>query len=131
MDKARRRPSGLTLLELVLASALLVAAAIPIVNASGRAVNIAQDIERRTQATFLAQGEMENAMALAAENFGLDLSKNSANLGNGYLATVQQTTVGLKKTVTVKVGYDKAGDGVLSSSEVLVSFVTIIADKGN
>lgn len=131
MGKARRRPSGLTLLELVLASALLAAAAIPIINTSMRAVNIAQDIERRTQATFLAQREMENAMALAAENFGLDLTKNSASLGSGYLATVQQTTVGLKKTVTVKVGYDKAGDGILSSSEVLVSFATNIADKGH
>ena len=131
MGKARRRPSGLTLLELVLASALLTAAAIPIINTSMRAVNIAQDIERRTQATFLAQREMENAMALAAENFDLNLTKNSASLGSGYLATVQQTTVGLKKTVTVKVGYDKTGDGILSGSEVLVSFATSIADRGH
>jgi len=132
MRKARRRCSGLSLLELVLASALLVAAAVPILNAAGRAVAAAQEIEWRTRATFLAQQEMENVLGLAAENFGRDFTRNSADLGEGYRVTVQQSLLeALKKTILVKVGRDENASAILDNGEVLVTLGTIVADKGN
>jgi len=71
---------------------------------------------------------MEIALAKASENFSTSLAKQSADLGDGYRATVTETTSGLKKTVAVQVGFDTNTNGVLSSDEVLAAFVTVVAD---
>ena len=129
---ARRNHPGLTLLEVVLASALLVAAAVPILNAATRAVTLAQEIDWRTRAAFLAQREMENVLAVAAENYGQDFTRNSADLGDRYRVTVQQSVLTvLKKRISVRVGRDKNGNAILDDSEVLATMGTIVVDKGN
>jgi len=129
---ARRSHPGLTLLEVVLASALLVAAAVPILNAATRAVTLAQEIDWRTRATFLAQREMENVLAVAAENYGQDFTRNSADLGDRYRVTVQQSLLtALKKKISVRVGRDKNGNAILDDSEVLATLGTIVANRGN
>jgi hypothetical protein len=129
---ARRSHPGLTLLEVVLASVLLVAAAVPILNAATRAVTLAQDIDWRTRATFLAQREMENVLAVAAENYSQDFTRNSADLGDGYRVTVQQSLLPvIRKTILVKVGRDKNGNAILDDNEVLVTLGTVVVDKGN
>jgi len=129
---ARRNHPGLTLLEVVLASALLVAAAVPILNAATRAVTLAQEIDWRTRAAFLAQREMENVLAVAAENYSQDFARSSADLGDGYRVTVQQSLLTiLKKTITIRVGRDKNGNAVLDDGEVLATLGTIVANRGN
>jgi Tfp pilus assembly protein PilV len=129
---ARRNHPGLTLLEVVLASALLVAAAVPILNAATRAVTLAQEIDWRTRATFLAQREMENVLAVAAENYSQDFTRNSADLGDRYRVTVQQSLLtALKKKISVRVGRDKNGNAILDDGEVLATLGTIVANRGN
>jgi Tfp pilus assembly protein PilV len=129
---ARRSHPGLTLLEVVLASVLLVAAAVPILNAATRAVTLAQEVEWRTRATFRAQAEMENVLGLAAQDFNRDFTKNSADLGDGYRVTVQQSLLtAIKKTILVKIGRDKNGNAILDDSEVLVTLGTVVANRGN
>lgn len=129
---ARRSHPGLTLLEVVLASVLLVAAAVPILNAATRAVTLAQEAEWRTRATFRAQAEMENVLAVAAVNYSQDFTKNSADLGDGYRVTVQQSLLTvLKKKISVRVGRDKNGNAILDDNEVLVTLGTVVVDKGN
>lgn len=119
---------GLTLMELLLAAALLAACAVPIVEATTHALNLSQEIETRTKATLLAQHEMEAAMAIAAEDFDQTISKDSEDLGDGFLVTISGVRTDLRKTFTVEVGHDANGNSQLDADEVLVAFVTRVAD---
>ena len=128
MDRPTRHLRGLTLVELLLAAALLAVCVVPIVEATTHAIGLAYQIENRTRATLLAQQEMETAIGTAAEDFSQDLTKNSHSLGDGFLVTVTQSTDGLEKTVTVEVGHDTNGNTLLGADEVLAAFVTLAAD---
>jgi len=120
--------SGLTLMEVLVASALLGIALVPAFDMVTRGMVLARDVEVRSRAVFLAEREMETALAAAAQNFGTSLAKQSADLGDGYRATVTETVSGLTKTVGVQVGFDADGNRTLSSGEVLVTFATVVAD---
>ncbi len=115
-------------MELLLAAALLAACAVPIVEGTTYALDLAQEIKTRTRATLLAQQEMEAAMAIAAEDFEADLTKDSADLGDGFRVKVTQNVVDLTKTITVEVGRDTSGNACLDNGEVLVAFKTRVAD---
>lgn len=128
MNRARQHHKGLTLMELLLAAALLAACVVPVVEGTTHALDLAFQIEMRTRATLLAQQEMEAAMAIAAENFSRNLRKDSEDLGDGFRVKVRQNVLDLKKTVTVKVGRDTNGNALLDDEEVLVAFKTRVAD---
>ena len=128
MDRPGKHCRGLTLIELLLAAALLAVCAVPIVEATTHAIGLAQEIETRTKATLLAQQEIEAAMGIAADDFDADLTKDSENLGDAFLVKVTQSADVLKKTVTVEVGHDANGNASLDDSEVLTAFVTQVAD---
>ena len=128
MRYARRHRRGLTLIELLLAAALLAACAVPIVEGTTYALDLAQQIETRTKATLLAQQEMEAAMAIAAEDFDRTLSKDSEDLGDGFLVTISGVRADLCNTLTVEVGRDANGNSQLDTDEVRVAFVTRVAD---
>lgn len=115
-------------MELLLAAALLAACAVPIVDATTRALDLSQEIKTRTKATLLAQHEMEAAMAIAAEDFDQTISKDSEDLGGGFLVTISGVRVDLRKTFAVEVGRDANGNSQLDADEVLVAFVTRVAD---
>ena len=129
---AGRRLKGLTLVELLLASALLAVVAVPILGALARGVTLAAEIDRRTRATLLAQQRMENILAAAAVNFGQDFTRNSEALGSGSFVTVQQTPKTVySKTITVRVGWDADRDGVLETAEALATLGTVIVNPGS
>ena len=128
MVNRRRHPRGLTLMEVLVASALLGIALVPAFDMVTRGMVLARDVEVRSRAVFLAEREMEIALAKATENFSTSLAKPSADLGDGYRATVTESTSGLMKTVIVQAGFDTNTNGVLGSDEVLASFATIVAD---
>jgi type II secretory pathway pseudopilin PulG len=121
----------MTLVELMLATALLGIAAVPIVQAYGHGLATSRQVEMRTRATLLAHQQMETAVAAAMANYSQNLGATSQSLGGGYLATIVQTTKSTyTRLVTVQVGYDTDGDHVLDSSEVLVTFGTLVVDTG-
>jgi len=122
------RRTGLTLMEVLVASALLGVALVPAFDMVTRGMVLARDVEVRSRAVFLAEREMETALAAAGQDFGASLAKQSADLGDGYRATVTETVSGLTKTVGVQVGFDADGNRTLSSGEVLVTFATVVAD---
>ena len=131
MRGPRRYRRGMSLIELLMASALLLIAVVPITDALWRGAALARDIQMRTKATLLAQQEMEAALALAADDFTRDPGKSSAPLGDGYLVTVTGVAVGLTKTISVQVGWDRDKSGSLGSTEVLVALKTIAANVGS
>ena len=128
MMPRRTRRTGLTLMEVLVASALLGIALVPAFDMVTRGMVLARDVEVRSRAVFLAEREMETALAAAGQNFSTSLAKQSQDLGGGYRATVTETVSGLKKTVAVQVGFDADRNGALSSGEVLVTFATVVAD---
>lgn len=125
---AARPPKGLTLVELLLAAALLATAAVPVIEATTRGLDLAYQVDVRTKAVMLAQQEMESAMARLMENFALDVTQNSADLGDGYRVTIQAVTGLYKKTFTVRVGRDKNGNSILDGNEVLIALATSVPD---
>jgi len=130
----RRWRPGFTLIEVVLAAALLAACAVPILSATSRAPRMGDQIKARTQSAFLAQTRMENVLAAATVNFNQNFTRANENLGDGYLATTQQVWspwTPLTKTVTVQVGKDLDGNAVLETNEVLVTLTTLVADTGS
>ena len=128
MMPRQTRQSGLTLLEVLVASVLLGIALVPAFDMVTRGMVLARDVEVRSRAVFLAEREMETALAAAGQDFGTSLAKQSADLGGGYRATVTETVSGLKKTVAVQVGFDADRNRTLSSGEVLATFATVVAD---
>lgn len=128
MGARRRNYRAITLMEVLIASALLAVALVPIFQVLTRGMTLARDVQLRTTAAFLAEKEMETALATAAEDFGVDLTKPSKDLGDGYLVTVNGVDENLRKTFSVQVGWDTDGDGTLDGDEVLVTFVTRAAN---
>ena len=125
-----RHHRGLTLIELILATALLAAAAIPVIEALGRGTAIVSDISHHTQATLLARKELARVTATATEDFQADLATAGRDLGGGYLAAVEQDRDGLTQDLVVRVGWDVNGNGDLAPSEVLTTMTTRIANTG-
>ncbi len=115
-------------MELLLAAALLAACAVPIVEGTTYALDLSQEIKTRTRATLLAQQEMEAAMAIAAEDFDRTISKDSEDLGDGFLVTISGVRTDLRNTFTVEVGRDANRNAQLDADEVLVAFVNRVAD---
>jgi len=128
MGARRRNYRAITLMEVLIASALLAVALVPIFQVLTRGMTLARDIQLRTTAAFLAEKEVETALAAAAEDFGVDLEKSSEDLGDGYLVMIDGVEEGLRKTFSVQVGWDTDGDGTLDGDEVLVTFVTRAAN---
>ena len=128
MRAGRTRGRGLTLTEVVLASALLGAALVPAFDMVTRGLALAHDVQVRSQAAFLAEREMEDALAKAARNFSLNLAKTNQSLGDGYLVTITQTVGSRRKTLHVEVGCDTDGNGALSAGEVLTALSTVVGD---
>jgi type II secretory pathway pseudopilin PulG len=121
----------MTLVELLLAAALLAIAAVPIIQAATQGLDTAREIEMRTRAALLAQQKMESILAAAGEDYSQNFSRSSEALGNGYLATVLETPkTSVTKTIALKVGYDKNKNGVLGDGEVQVSFATVLVNRG-
>jgi Tfp pilus assembly protein PilV len=127
-----RRHKGLSIIEVVMASVLLVVAMVPILNSLTNANMMSSEIERKTQALILAQGELESIRASSVYSFGSagSFTANDVVLSGSYLCNVTDTLLSTDlKQITVSVGYDDNGDGVLSSNEVLVTLTTCIANR--
>lgn len=127
--RCANRCEGFTLPEVVVASALLLVAMVPILKALTAANLDSVIIERKTQSLCLAQGKLNRIRARSIYDFN-DVTENNANLGNSYLCNVSQTTVSSNlKAITVKVGQDIDRNGTLAAGEVEVTLQTQIAKR--
>jgi Tfp pilus assembly protein PilV len=132
-SKANRRRKGLSIIEVAMASALLIVAMVPIIRSLTKANMMSTDIERKTQALVLAQSKLDNIRARSIYNFGSSGSFTASNvvLSGSYLCNVTDTTItaNLLKQITVAVGYDDNGNGTLASGEVEVTLTTYFAKR--
>jgi Tfp pilus assembly protein PilV len=132
-SKSNRRHKGLSIIEVAMASALLIVAMVPILKSLTKANMLSSGVERKTQALVLAQGKLDDIRARSIYNFGSSGSFTASNvvLSGSYLCNVTDTTITANylKQITVSVGYDNNSNGTLSSDEVLVTLTTYFANR--
>ncbi|MDH7598397.1 MAG: hypothetical protein QHH07_02010 [Sedimentisphaerales bacterium] len=122
---------GITIAEVVVASAIMLAAILPILHALTRAQATARLIEWKTHSLVLAQGRLEQIKASAAADYDQSFSQSGLVLDEGYVCTVVDTYgPGADiRTITVSVGYDRDADGSLDPDEPLVTLTGQIARR--
>jgi Tfp pilus assembly protein PilV len=121
------RHSGVTLAEVIVASALLVIAIAPLLKALTAAQVQNRAIERKSWSLLLAQRELECIRARCLRHYDACYSVSAKAVGDGYLCTVADDAHSSLRTVTVLVGLDQNCDGVLATDEVEVSLSTRLA----
>ena len=117
----------MTLTEVVVASALLLVCIAPLLKALTVAQIEDRAIERKSWSLMLAQRELEWIRARCLRHYEACYRVNSKVVGEGYLCTVTDDEDPALRTVTVSVGLDRNGDGVLSDGEVEVRLSTRLA----
>jgi len=131
-SKTYRRHKGLSLIEVAMASVLLIVAMVPILKSLTKANMLSSEVERKTQALVLAQGKLDEIRASSVYGFGSSGSFTAGNvvLSGSYLCNITDTAAGTDlKQITVSVGYDDNGSGTLSSDEVEVTLTTYFANR--
>ena len=130
--KTFRKCAGLTLIEVVIASMLLVVVIIPILKSLALAHASSVKVEHKTRSLVFAQGKLEEIRAKSIYDFtnsGASFTQSNTDLGNSYLCNVTDNSGDPLKEVTVSVGYDSNGDGTLSGGEVNASISTLVARR--
>jgi hypothetical protein len=115
-----------------MASALLIAAMVPVLRSLTKANMLSSSVERKTQCLVLAQGKLDEIRARSIYNFGASGSFTASNvvLSGSYLCNITDTAAGTDlKQITVSVGYDDNHNGTLTSDEVEVVLTTYIANR--
>jgi prepilin-type N-terminal cleavage/methylation domain-containing protein len=125
-----KNKSGFTLPEVIVASALLIIAIVPILKALTQVNANTVLIERRTKSLSLAKMQINELQAKSIYNFDETVSENNKSLDGSYLCNIISQPVNNNlKAITVSVGMDKNKNGSLASDEIEVSLKTQIAKR--
>ena len=123
---------GFTITEVVIASALLIIATVPILKALTNVHVNSIVIERKTISLVLAQSKLEDVRARSIYNYtnsGSSFTQNNISLDGSYLCNVTDNAADPLKTITVAVGYDDNASSSLDVSEVEVTLTTYLARR--
>ena len=113
-----------------MASTLLVVAMVPILKALTIAHFTSSIIERRTISLILAQGKLDEINASSVYHYGDSYTETDSSVSGSYLCNVADSAVSTDlRQITVSVGYDSSGDGVLDAGEIEVTLATLIARR--
>ena len=124
------RRAGFTLTEVVVASALLIIAIVPILKALTSAHVSTTIIEYKTRSLTLAQAKLDEIKARSIYNYSDTFTETDLSLDGSYLCNVQDTGPGTDlRTVTVSVGYDLNGNIQLEADEIEVTLAKLIARR--
>jgi Tfp pilus assembly protein PilV len=113
--KNAKRFAGLTLIEVVIASALLFFAMVPILNCLTVAHASAIKIEHKSRSLLLAQAKLDQIRARSIYNYtngGASFEETGTSLDGLYLCNVTDNRDDFLKTITVSVGYNLDDDTV-------------------
>ena len=129
ITKPEPRTAGFTLTEVVIASALLIVAIVPILKGLTSAHLSSTVIEHKTLSLTLAQAKLDEIKARSVYNFSNSFTKNDISLNGSYMCDVVDDSGDPLRTITVSVGFDSNGDGTLASDEIKVTLATLIARR--
>jgi len=121
---------GFTLTEVVIASALLIIAIVPILKALTISHVSTTAIERKTRCLMLAQAKLDDIRARSVYDYTGTFTETNTSLGGSYLCNVQDNPEGSNlRRIEVLVGYDLSGNNALTPDEVEVGLATLIARR--
>ena len=129
MNPNRRHRTGVTLTEVVVASALLAISVAPLLKALTVAHAADRAIERKSWSLLLAQQQLEWIRARCIRHYDECYRASSKAIRDGYLCTTTDDEHPGLRTVSVSVGLDQNGDGLLSTGEVEVCLRTRLAKQ--
>ena len=116
--------------EVIVASALLVAAIVPILKGLTNAHVVSVVIEEKTKSLALAQGKLDELKARSIYNYSSSFNSSSEQLETNYLCNVTDTSLGSNlRKVKVEVGYDADSDSTLDSGEINITLTTQFAKR--
>ena len=126
----RRANAGLTLTEVVIASAILIIAMVPILKGLTTAHLGTVILERKTRSLVLVQGRLDEIKARSVYNYSQSFAESNLSLDGLYLCNVADEATGSNlRKITVSVGYDYNGDNILDTDEIEVTQATYIAKR--
>ncbi len=126
------RATGFTITEVVVASALLIIAMVPILKALTISYFSTTSIEYKTRSLTLAQAKLDEIKARSIYDYtngGASFAESNTSLDGPYLCNVTDDSGDPLKTITVSVGYDQNGDSTLASDEIEVALTTYLARR--
>ena len=122
--------TGFTLTEVVVASALLIIAIVPILKALTVAHVTSTIIERKTRSLTLAQAKLDEIRARSIYNYSSNFVETSTSLDGPYLCDVKDTSKGTDlREITISVGYDLNGNSMLEADEIEITLATLVARR--
>jgi type II secretory pathway pseudopilin PulG len=126
----RRKVSGFTLTEVIIASTLLILAMVPILKALTSAIASSIIIERRTRSLALAEAKLDEIRARSIYNYADDFSEDNLCLDGPYLCNVTDTSQSTDlRRITISVGHDTDGDNTMRNREIEVTLTTLLARR--
>ena len=130
--KNAKRFAGLSIIEVVMASTLLIIAMIPILKALTVVHSDGIRIEHKSRSLVLAQTKLDNIKARSIYDYtngGSSFAENNTSLDGSYLCNVADDSGDPLKTITVSVGFDSDDNSALSSDEVDITLMTLLARR--
>jgi Tfp pilus assembly protein PilV len=130
-DKKVRFLTGFTLTEVIIASALLLIAMVPILKAltSGHVTTVI--IQRRSHSLMLAQAKLDEIRARSIYNYTSgSFTQSHLSLDGAYLCNIddEPENSNLRK-ISISVGYDQNSNNHLEGDEVEVTLATYFARR--
>lgn len=127
---AIKKSEGFTLAEIIIASALLIIAIVPILKALTNANLTSTIIEYRTRSLMLAQAKLDQIRAKSIYAYYAGYTETSTPLEGSYLCNVQDTAKGTDlREIEISVGYDLNNNSTLDTDEIEVTLKTLIARR--
>ena len=128
--KRTRRKAGFTLTEVVVASALLISAMVPILRGLTSVHLTGAVVERRTQSLNFAQAKLDDIKARSIYNYNTNYNETDTSFAADYFYRVEAVAPGTDlKKITVKAGFDLNSNNNFDNDEVLVELETLIARR--
>lgn len=128
--KSVNRFAGFTLTEVVIASALLIIAMVPILKGLTSANLGTVIIERKSRSLILAQARLDEIKARSVYNYGDTFAQANISIDGSYLCNVDDSSISSNlRKITVSVGYDHDGNNTLDPNEIEVTLATCVAKR--
>jgi hypothetical protein len=128
--KIANRYKGVTLVEVIMASALLVAMLVPTLKALTGAHVTAAIVEQKTRSLMLAQAKLDDIKARSVYSYGDAFTETGTPVDGSYLCNVVDNAVSADlRQITVSVGYDLDGDSTLDAGEIEITLATLVARR--
>ena len=136
MTNKKRKPNinvhyrGFTLSEVIIASALLIIAIVPILKALTAVHLNSTRIQHKTKSLLLAQAKLDNIKARSIYSYSSSFAQSDTILENSYLCNVSDAGSGTDpRTITHSAGFDSDSNGNLDAGEIKVTLSTYITNR--